>query len=159
LLAFDTVNFTKYAQFKLCLEKKLETLRQVDSEILDLTEDDAIETEILQADENKDGISSVIVKLDEMILSTPVVSAATFNTISSVTPAAETSMTLDRDHRVKLPKLTIQPFDGNITSWMSFLDSYESAIHMNSAIANIDKFNYLHTFLRILHEIQFLVLL
>ncbi len=30
---------------------------------------------------------------------------------------------------VRLPKITMQPFDGDVTNWTSFWDSFDSAIH------------------------------
>ena len=48
---------------------------------------------------------------------------------------------------VKLPKLTLRSFNGDITKWTSFWDSYESAIHNNGNLSDIDKFNYLNSLL------------
>ena len=49
--------------------------------------------------------------------------------------------------RVKLPKLTIKKFNGDLTKWVTFWDSFESAIHSNPTLSNVDKFSYLHSFL------------
>ena len=49
---------------------------------------------------------------------------------------------------VRLPKLTIQPFDGNVTLWTSFWDSYDSAIHQNTGLSGVDKFNHLRSLLK-----------
>ena len=49
--------------------------------------------------------------------------------------------------KVKLPKLTLPHFNGNLTKWAAFWDSYESAIHSNDALSEVDKFNYLRTLL------------
>lgn len=48
----------------------------------------------------------------------------------------------------KLPKLHITPFDGNVMKWQSFWDAFKSAIHDNSSLTAIDKFNYLRSFLQ-----------
>jgi hypothetical protein len=47
----------------------------------------------------------------------------------------------------KLPKLTLPKFKGQVTKWGPFWDSYNSAIHSNSVISKIDKFNYLNSLL------------
>ena len=52
------------------------------------------------------------------------------------------------DSKIKLPKLTIPPFEGDITKWTPFWDSYDSAIHRNSSLTEINKFNYLRSLLR-----------
>lgn len=49
--------------------------------------------------------------------------------------------------QVKLPELTIKKFGGDLTKWVSFWDSFESSIHRNPLLSNIDKFNYLKSFL------------
>ena len=46
---------------------------------------------------------------------------------------------------INLPKLHIQPFDGNPLEWLTyaFWDSYSNAVHNNHELNNIDKMNYL----------------
>ena len=48
---------------------------------------------------------------------------------------------------VKLPKLSIKRFNGDTTKWMTFWDSFDSAIHSNPDLSSVDKFNYLNSFL------------
>ena len=49
--------------------------------------------------------------------------------------------------KVKLPKISLPQFKGNPIYWTAFWDSYESAIHLNSTLLNVDKFNYLRSLL------------
>ena len=44
---------------------------------------------------------------------------------------------------MKLPKLTLQPFDGDLTTWTLFWDSFKAAVHNNDGLSQVDKFNYL----------------
>lgn len=48
---------------------------------------------------------------------------------------------------MRLPKLTIRPFNGDLTAWTTFWDSYESSIHKNPSLSDIDRFNYLRSLL------------
>ena len=48
---------------------------------------------------------------------------------------------------VKLPKLSLKKFRGDLTRWATFWDTFESAIHNNSSLSDIDKFNYLNSLL------------
>lgn len=48
--------------------------------------------------------------------------------------------------QVKLPKLDLRKFDGDISKWPLFWDAFESAVHSNTKLA-IDKFNYLNSLL------------
>ena len=41
----------------------------------------------------------------------------------------------------------LRKFGGDITLWSSFWDSFESSIHKNQDLTDIDKFNYLHSLL------------
>ena len=79
-----------------------------------------------------------------MTTSTPstVVTTATTPTatpLHSSPPAASS--------KVKLPKISLPQFKGNPMYWTAFWDSYESAIHLNSTLSNVDKFNYLWSLL------------
>ena len=49
--------------------------------------------------------------------------------------------------RVKFPKISLPHFKGNPIYWTAFWDSYESAVHLNSALSEVDKFNYLRSLL------------
>ena len=47
----------------------------------------------------------------------------------------------------KLPKLNLPTFSGSTLDWLSFWDSYESAIHRNPSLNEVQKFNYLKSLL------------
>ena len=49
--------------------------------------------------------------------------------------------------KVKLPKLELKPFDGNILNWQPFWDRFHSSIDSNSNISPVDKFAYLQSYL------------
>ena len=49
--------------------------------------------------------------------------------------------------QVKLPKLDLKKFNGDISKWPSFWDAFESSVHNNKRLAAIDKFNYLNSLL------------
>ena len=88
-----------------------------------------------EADTIKQGIYAAIVKIE--------------NSFSSVTPVAPPSSAgatpVTTTTTARLPKLQLQPFNGELTSWTTFWDEYESAIHNNSTLPDIDKFTYLRT--------------
>ncbi|XP_066981046.1 uncharacterized protein [Macrobrachium rosenbergii] len=44
---------------------------------------------------------------------------------------------------VKLPKLDLKHFDGDITEWNSFWELYEASVHQRTDFENIQKFSYL----------------
>ncbi len=52
-----------------------------------------------------------------------------------------------RSNHVRLPKLALHSFSGDVTQWLTFWDSFRSAIHDNDQLVAIDKFNYLKSLL------------
>lgn len=44
---------------------------------------------------------------------------------------------------VKLPKIKLHHFDGNLKTWPTFIDLYKSLIHQNISLSKIEKFQYL----------------
>ncbi|GFY43353.1 DUF1758 domain-containing protein [Trichonephila inaurata madagascariensis] len=46
---------------------------------------------------------------------------------------------------LRLPKLCIRKFSGDICGWLSFWNSFETDIHKNDSLDDVDKFNYLKT--------------
>ena len=49
--------------------------------------------------------------------------------------------------KAKLPKLVLPKFRGDVTQWQNFWDSFNSSIHSNPQLSQIDKFNHLHSLL------------
>ena len=49
--------------------------------------------------------------------------------------------------KAKLPKLVLPKFRGDVTQWQNFWDSFNSSIHTNMQLSQIDKFNHLHSLL------------
>ena len=136
----STADIVKLTQLKLSLQENLDMLKRLDDEILEFTEEVKVEDDITQGDSFKEGIYSATVKIDQLCMTTPPPS-------SGAPPnedMARTTKTPERTygHRVQLPKQTIRTFNGDIMTWTTFWDPYESAIHNNSDLSDIDKFNY-----------------
>lgn len=240
---------TKLEQCRITLKEKLETLKQLDKEILGLVEDSEVDNEIEQADTFKERVHVAIIAANKaletkqnslvlattvpgsgetssesstvtvtstpsmpdpvtvvaplttspsLITTTPTISAPVTESISTpITLAASTSAVAplmfspsistvpilshspfigssslpitptrttisstsllgtptisvtERSHgtRVKLPKLVPKKFNGDLTKWSTFWDSFESSIHHHPDLSDIDKFNYLCTLL------------
>ena len=143
LLKAEEVDKAQLAQLKMSLTEKLETVKLLDGEILELTEEVDLDDEILQADTYKNNIYQAMVKLDKAAKD-----AAPPPTETPPTPLSARDTSTTRDYRIKLPKLTIPSFDGDVAQWTSFWDSYDSAVHQNPSLNEVDKFNYLRSFLK-----------
>ncbi len=137
------VDFSKLMRLKLSLQEKLDTIKKLDEEILELTDDEKVE-EIQLADGYKEEVYSRMVRVEEKCasMSTP---PAPVETGGSIDMSGSRSGT--HTQRIKLPKLTLRAFNGDITTWTTFWDCFESAVHLNSELSEIDKFNYLKSLL------------
>ena len=51
----------------------------------------------------------------------------------------------DLGSQVKLLKLVLKKFNGDISRWCSFWDTFEAEIHKNSKLLTVDKFYYLNS--------------
>ena len=58
-----------------------------------------------------------------------------------------TSSVESKPTKPKLPKLNFPKFKGDVTSFRTFWEIFESAIDKNEGLADIDKFHYLHSLL------------
>ncbi len=76
LLAEEEPDPARWAQLKLSLKEKLSTMTPLDSKILDLTEDERLQDEILESDEFKDAVYRAIVNLDRTATAAVLVSTA-----------------------------------------------------------------------------------
>ncbi|XP_065085338.1 uncharacterized protein LOC135707446 [Ochlerotatus camptorhynchus] len=47
--------------------------------------------------------------------------------------------------KVKLPELKLPTFNGRISDWVTFRDTYKNLIHNDTGLSNMDKFTYLRT--------------
>ena len=43
----------------------------------------------------------------------------------------------------RLPKLTLPTFNGDVQTWQTFWDSFESTVHQNINLTNVQRFSYL----------------
>ena len=145
-LTAETSDESKLLQLKLTLEEKLGTLKLLDGEIIDLIEEDALATEIEQADDYKSDIYAALVKIDKAL---KLISLAAIPTPAPTASPTHHEVPPIRvpEPCVRLPKLSIKPFSGDLTQWTTFWDSFNSAIHENPTLSEIDKFNYLRSFL------------
>jgi len=80
-------------------------------------------------------------KIREMLLSaSPSRHAAA--SLPSTSGAHENSGTLNR---VRLPEIKLPTFSGKYDEWFPFFDTFNSLIHSNASLSNIQRFQYLRT--------------
>lgn len=131
-----TPNEAKLACLKQALNEKFSTIKALDEEICGLIEDESVTEDIDAADQFEETIFDSLLSIDRLMeklrVKDPVVSAPRTATTHS-------------QSRVKLPKLNLRSFGGDLTQWTSFWESFQAAIHNNDDLSDIEKFNYLNS--------------
>ena len=152
------------------LKEKQELIRELDRKILDDATEEDIEKEILEGDEYNFNLDSKIRKFRKLLLAQ---TSALNASAQSFTEPSNFSQTVNSVHNFtenshiqgyhpsfvnsylsgnsanfhKLPKIDLPKFDGSVLEWQSFWDSFDSAIHSNSTLSEVQKFNYLKSLL------------
>ena len=112
----------------------------LDSEIVGLCVLDDIEREINESEVTTAKLIELKRKIDAAIV-TPSREHVTHS--GSTTSLSEEGISM----KPRLPKLSLPTFRGDVTNWSAFWDLYQLAVHENTSIAVVDKFNYLNSLL------------
>nr|CAH7759089.1 unnamed protein product [Callosobruchus chinensis] len=64
---------------------------------------------------------------------------------SSVVSDSQAARFVDPLQGVKLPTINLPDFDGTLENWLEFRDIYESLIHKNKLISEVQRFHYLRS--------------
>ena len=149
----------KVATIKTTLEGKLRILEEIDEKLLLKCEVSEIEKIIDESTDITARVTEIVNKIDSFIKKAEKAKlpdgaadlANAFTTSSPIRPphgagagiqnvsAASTS----QNSGVRLTKITLPRFNGDITRFYSFWQSFESSIDKNESLAQVDKFNYL----------------
>ena len=121
-------------------------MKGLDDKILDSIDVESIESEVLKNCEFYSEIEYTIVLIDKS-LKDSIKEVVTGNPKGSNSAVSNGNSTSTTKNKVKLPKLFIKTFSERPTEWTSFWQSFNSAIHSNTDLNDIDKFNYLHMYL------------
>ena len=158
------------------LDEKLKFVRKLDEEILEACSVESIAQDIEEAEEITSKVYDTRKKIETILtkkptnpvggtlqLPTPLIDSSppgnllnTQGTLIDMTqeeinevsnPIANASLPTSSTARPRLPKLTLPKLRGEITKFLGFWESFQSAVHNNSDLTEIDKFNYLYSLL------------
>ncbi|XP_071128314.1 uncharacterized protein [Mytilus edulis] len=140
------------------IEKKKKTLASIDEQILNAVESEDITNEILETDEYYLDLEGKIRKFKKFLKPVPKAASSILDSSApefvpytnpfthTSQPLSQSSSTSSNNHR--LPKLSLPNFNGDILQWQYFWDSYETTIHHNHTLTDIQKFSYLNSLLQ-----------
>jgi len=141
-LTAEPVDVAGLPLLKLTLNEKLEVIRTLDAEVIELIEEEeALTNEIQQADTYRESIHSYLLRI-EAALGTP---AATPPTGRATLPTAGETATASTSTIVKLPRLKLKAFAGDLTQWTPFWQSFKATAHSNTSLTPVEKFSYLNS--------------
>jgi hypothetical protein len=158
LIDATPVNADELALLQTNLSTKLTTLETLNKEIVEIIPEVQLEDEIGRADEYSERIQRSLLRISKALKPPPPTDKSRDppprNPRGSDPPPTDgppdpisASGGTVAGGKVKLPKISLPRFKGNPLYWTAFWDSYESAVHLNSALSDVDKFNYLRSLL------------
>lgn len=136
-------------KWKHTLNEQLEKIVPLDLEILALMGDDEKVTESDMAKEIDESsclasdIKSKLAAIEELLTAPHTPQVPSVPQHQSSPPIQTGHSSQQKSVRARLPKLEVRKFDGKLHEWQEFWDSFESAIHRNDTLENVDKFSYL----------------
>ena len=117
------------------------------NEILDLLPDDLVESECHQFSDYFKQIRKVSDKAQRYIADNTAVSLANGNSVNN--SGSGESQSSERPHSgMKLPKLELPSFYGDVLRFSSYWDQFRCAVHENSELSSVQKFTYLRSTLK-----------
>lgn len=147
ILASEAPDKERLALLRLTLNEKFGTIKALDAEVIELVDDDSLDEEIEQADDYKESVFNALIRIDRIAKASPRTSPlAETPPIVRQTPPPDSRSSLSSSC-VRLPKLQLRSFGGDLTKWTGFWESFESTVHNNDALSDIEKFNYLTSLL------------
>ena len=147
LLAQDEPDILKIEHLSLSLKEKVKTLQHIDDEIFNLLSDDEVEAEVINCEELRSEIQSLIVKLDSKTeaLKSKARNQANSN-LSQPSPSSSGLGVASNQNTTKLPKQQLPKYEGDPRNWQEWWDAFE-IIHNSTTLASVDKFRHLKTLL------------
>ena len=129
----NTENEVKLVSTIDVIKKKAAAVKKLEEEIVEITSDENLLQEMIE-----EGMRFEIrCKEQVTILS---------KNIEKTEKKVSSEQKFTKPH-VTLPKMVIKPFSGDPISWMTFIDQFEATIDRSTQISDVEKFNYLLTYL------------
>ena len=119
---------------------KTQQIKTFDDEYLKLLNPEEFEIELSEIVPRDDKHIRIVAKIDHVLNKVKIQQTTPVPNISTLSLANRETLT---KIAVKLPKIELTKFYGNILNWQVFWDQFNCSIHLNNNISDIDKFSYL----------------
>nr|XP_050026903.1 uncharacterized protein LOC126522210 [Dermacentor andersoni] len=129
---------------KINLSLKEDSLKELDREIEKGVEDEAFEEEVACSEMYREKISVAKTKVQRMLRDFSCTNASSDLTLNFSDQRESSANDPQIRPTVKVPKLEINKFNGELRDWQGFWSRFESTINDNQNLSNVDKFKYLN---------------
>ena len=132
------------------LAAQLEKVEASNGEVEELiVEEEALVTDIEDSCAWNDAYFDIMVKIDDALKKHSDTKVFENKASSDKSPpeVIPNSSDVIKKREVKLPKIELKSFDGDILNWQTFWDQFESSVHSNISLSDVDKFSYLKSLL------------
>ena len=140
--------------YKTELMEMRESLKKMDEEVLEVMyekeQDATIDKEMEEASVYKQKILITVSNIEDQLAKMTLRNSSNSSLMRSDSHESVLSATSNSSGtrvKVKLPKLEIRKFAGQIYEWQEFWDAFCSAVHHNEDLADVDKLKYLRGYL------------
>lgn len=142
VLATDHVNLIELEECIELLKQKESELRKLNGEIKVLiTDPKDLETEIDSVQEYADKIYLWKFKGEKLLKNQN-------NDLNKSENKSDTTISEQSFDNIRLPKLSLPTFSGNITEWIAFKDLFNACVKSNTSLSNAQKLQYLKVSLK-----------
>ena len=133
----DDVNVGRLRELLANLSAKEATLLDLDHGIGEKVATDDLEDEITNTEEYKERVITMRTRAQRAIQARENVSSPRRGQVDRI----------PTQNSVKLPRLTIDKFNGDVSLWRDFWNQFETAIDQNETLSKTEKFTYLKSYL------------
>ena len=135
LIDFSSTNQVSVIGLRNNLIELTNGLKELDEEICALIDVDNIENDVIESINFVKPVHQILAEI-----------SAKSESIKSTIPSSASHVS-ENKRSLRLPKLELREFSGNPLEWQSFWDQFQSSIHNNESINDVDRFLYLKKFL------------
>lgn len=125
---------------KMSFLSNIDKIRQKDDEVQKHLKGNDLEDDLELCLKRDDNYNKCIAKIDLHIKNMKLQNSEIQH--SHISSTGKTDL-----NKIRLPKIELPKFNGDIIEWKGFWDQFESTVHNNKAINEIEKFNYLRSLL------------
>ena len=140
-LSSENVEEAKLKAFKTMLNKATEQLSDIDDKVVALLEPDQVPNDVVESMEMQDKATFVESEIDFRISQIVKANEST-SSLTLPTPSVSSISNVS-----KLPKIELPVFKGDPLKWQGYWDQFQTSIHNNERITDIDRFNFLKRYL------------